>query len=313
MSSNQPRDFTRRRMLASGFATFGAALILPNLSFAGPDAAATYAIAFDGGAVVVATHGALSRISSKGEVERLPQTLLVTALAAHPTRPDGIFAALKDGGLLRSLDGGRKWTDAGIGLPAAKITALTIAALEPDMIYAALAGDGLWRSVDAGETWEFVMDRPYLDGAEHDVLSLASVGNPSGMGGIWLYAGTQAGLTRVPDCFCRWQDIMVDNAMDALAAGKPPSPTAPLPEGEPVAILASALDAPTHLYAGLERGLWASTDAGVNWARVSEGPINALAVNPADPLHLVAVRAGGLAVSRDGGVTWTIFTSFKET
>ena len=51
------------------------------------------------------------------------------------------------------------------------------------------------------------MDRPWLDDAERELLSLASVELETGMGGIWIYAGTEVGLTRVPDCFCRWQDV----------------------------------------------------------------------------------------------------------
>ncbi|RKF15466.1 exo-alpha-sialidase [Roseovarius spongiae] len=236
----------------------------------------------------------------------------MTALASHPKREGTLLAALEGGGLRRSLDGGLTWAEAGAGLPAAPITALTVAALDPDMIYAAIRGDGLWRSEDSGESWHFVMDRPYLEGTEHDVLSLVSVASPSGMGGIWLYAGTKAGLTRVPDCFCRWQDVTAGDAMDALAAGKSPPPAAPLPLGEPIANLALAPDAPQRLYAGLASGLWVSTDAGVNWAQASPGATEALAVDPADPLHLVAARESGLSVSRDGGATWTRSTPFKD-
>ncbi|KKM03632.1 hypothetical protein LCGC14_1772530, partial [marine sediment metagenome] len=124
-----------------------------------------------------------------------------------------------------------------------------------------------------------------------------------------LYAGTQAGLTRVPDCFCRWQDVTAGNAMDALAAGETPPSTAPLPNGEPVATLALA---PERIYAGLTSGLWASTDGGVNWALAYTGAIGALAVNSSDPLSLAAARDGGLSISRDGGATWTLSTPFKD-
>ncbi|MDV4146746.1 hypothetical protein [Shimia sp. FJ5] len=58
------------------------------------------------------------------------------------------------------------------------------------------------------------MDRPWLDDAERDPLALASVELETGMGGIWIYAGTEVGLARVPDCFCRWQDVQPGNAMD---------------------------------------------------------------------------------------------------
>ena len=312
MFINRTRSLSRRHMLSSGIATFGITLALPSISFSSTATSSIRAICMEDNTIVVATDHELLRISDAGNVVRVSHALAVTALANHPARPGTVLATLKDGGLSRSVDGGLTWATIGSGLPAVQITALTMAALEPSMVYAALAGDGLWRSQDTGETWEFVMDRPYLDGVEHDVLSLVSVGNPSGMGGIWLYAGTQAGLTRVPDCFCRWQDVTAGDAMDALAAGQTPPSTAPLPNGEPVATLALATKAPERIYAGLTSGLWASTDGGVNWALASTGAIGALAVNSSDPLSLAAARDGGLSISRDGGATWTLSTPFKD-
>jgi hypothetical protein len=312
MFINQPRGPSRRHVLGGGLAALGATLILPSITLAIPDTTLIRAISFDGDTVVAVTDQELLRISTAGKVERVPHALSVTALSNHPARSGTFLAALKDGGLRRSLDGGRTWSNVGFGLPANQITALTIAALDANLIYAALAEDGIWRSKDTGDTWEFVMDRPYPDGSEHDVLSLVSVGNPSGMGGIWLYAGTQVGLTRVPDCFCRWQDVTAGDAMDALAAGETLPPPKPLPAGEAIVALALAPDAPKRIYAGLMSGLWVSTDAGVNWSLVSSGAISALAVNPSDPLHLAAVRDGGLSISRDGGTTWTSTTNFKE-
>ena len=172
-------------------------------------------------------------------------------MACHPDRPGRLFAALEGGGLDRSDDGGRTWAAASGGLPLAQVTALAIAAGAPDTVYAALAGDGLWRSEDAGTSWSFVMDRPWLAEAEREVLTLASVNLASGMGGIWIYAGTDQGVTRVPDCFCRWQDVVAGDAMDSLVAGTSPALEAPLPEGEPVSALVSTHGAPERLYAAL--------------------------------------------------------------
>src|SRR5690606_11532157 len=161
---------------------------------------------------------------------------------------------------------------------AAEVAALAVAAAAPDTIYAAVAGDGLWRSEDAGTSWSFVMDRPWIAEAEREVLALASVNLASGMGGIWIYAGIDIGLTRVPDCFCRWQDVVAGDAMDALVAGDAPPPQAPLPAGEPVLALASAHSAPERLRAALPSGLWASADGGVTWSRQSDLRATALAI-----------------------------------
>lgn len=297
-----PPALSRRAFLAAGAAA--ACTAFPRSLFAGPWQGGG-ALVFDGDRIVAAGES-LVRLSFGGHAEEMPSPgRPIRALASHPDRPGRLFAAPEGGGTLRSEDSGRTWRAAGSGLPAAEVAALAVAAAAPDTIYAAVAGDGLWRSEDAGESWAFVMDRPWIAEAERDVLALASVNLASGMGGIWLYAGTEAGLTRVPDCFCRWQDVVAGDAMDALVAGAAPPPQAPLPAGEPVLALASAHAAPERLHAALPSGLWASADGGVAWSRQSDLRAVALAIDPKDPDHIVAATDGGLSQSRDGGTTWT--------
>ena len=125
------------------------------------------------------------------------------------------------------------------------------------------------------------------------------------MGGIWIYAGTEAGLTRVPDCFCRWQDVQPGDAMDALVSQDAPPSEAPLPEGEAVLALVSAPSSPATLYAALPSGVWTSKDSGVVWARVTQQPATALAAHPQDETYLAAVVGGSPHLSRDGGTSWT--------
>jgi photosystem II stability/assembly factor-like uncharacterized protein len=298
----------RRRVL---FMLGGAAAagLLPTRGAWAVSASAS-ALAFDGDALVVA--GAqLWRRDPSGDATLLPVPRSpIRALACHPDRPGRLFAALDGGGLDRSEDGGRTWVAASEGLPLAQVTALAIAAGASDTIYAALADDGLWRSEDAGTNWSFVMDRPWIAEAEREILTLASVNLASGMGGIWIYAGTGQGVTRVPDCFCRWQDVVAGDAMDALVAGTPPAPDAPLPEGERVSALVSAHGAPERLYAILPSGLWVSADGGVAWEQRSDLHAKALAVDPADPDHIAATSATDLKHSRDGGATWATLAAF---
>ncbi|WP_334061211.1 WD40/YVTN/BNR-like repeat-containing protein [Limimaricola cinnabarinus] len=314
MTTHFARALSRRRVLSSGLAAMGAMLLAPGLALSAPGTALSgtvTALAFDGPAILAVTPDGLLR--REGDAwTRLDVPTGPSALATHPDRPGMILAGWQDGALRRSLDSGQSWTPANAGLPEAAILSIAVAAQAPDTIYAALEGDGLWRSEDGGEAWTFVMDRPYLDGAEHDVLSLVSVAHETGMGGIWLYAGTRAGLTRVPDCFCRWQDVVAGDAMDALAMGQAPVEAASLPEGAPVEILALAPDTPERLYAALPSGLWLSTDAGVNWEQTASDPVTALTTDPADPLHVIAADAAGLRVSRDGGTTWSSFDLSKD-
>ena len=298
----------RRRVLAllGGVAAAG---LLPARSVSAEDTSHS-ALAFDGNALVVA--GAqVWRFDPVGDAILLPAPRSpIRALACHPDRPGRLFAALDGGGLDKSDDGCRTWSATSGELPRTQVTALAIAAGAPDTICAALAGDGLWRSEDAGTSWSFVMDRPWLAEAEREVLSLASVNLASGMGGIWVYAGTDQGVTRVPDCFCRWQNVVAGDAMGALVAGTPPAPDAPLPEDEPVSALVSAHSAPERLYAALPSGLWTSADGGVAWENRSNLQAWALAVDTADPDHIAATSNTELKHSRDGGATWATLAAF---
>ncbi|MGX9855377.1 exo-alpha-sialidase [Limimaricola variabilis] len=301
---------SRRRVLSSGLAAMGMTMLAPGLARSSPPDTVT-ALAFDGAALLAATPDGLLRRGAD-RWTRLDVPPGPVSLATHPDRPGLILAGWKDGSLRRSQNGGKSWSAADDGLPGAAILSLTLAAKAPDTVYAALEGDGLWRSENGGATWEFVMDRPYLGGAEHDVPSLVSVAHETGMGGIWIYAGTRAGLTRVPDCFCRWQDVVAGDAMEALVTGDTPVAAASLPEGEPVEILALAPNAPERLYAALPSGLWLSEDAGVNWAQATREPLTALTVDPSDPLHVLAAGTTGLRVSRDGGSSWTSYENSKD-
>lgn len=277
--------------------------VLPALS-ARAAGAASAALAFNGGALIAAGAQAWRHDPIGGPAALLATPVApIRMLASHPDRIGRLFAAHDGSGITRSDDGGRSWTVVDDGLPQAQVTALAIAAAAPDTLYATVAEDGLWRSEDAGASWSFVMDRPWIAEAEREVLALASVNLASGMGGIWIYAGTENGMTRVPDCFCRWQDVVAGDAMDALVAGAAPVPEAPLPDGEPILALVSAHTNPELLYAALPSGVWTSTDGGVVWMRANDLQSTALVIDPADETHIITATAAGLTQSRDSGIT----------
>ncbi len=301
------KDFTRlsRRAFLGAMAA-GAGLMSLPISLRAAPAAAGSAIAFDGDALILARDTLSRRDGGEGWMElSLPAAGGILSLATHPGRPGRIAAGLTSGGIALSEDGGHRWEARSQGLPGAPVTAVTVAAAEPDTIYAAIHGDGLWKSEDAGRSWALAMDRPWLADAERDVTALASVDLATGMGGIWIYAGTALGLTRVPDCFCRWQNVQPGDAMDALASGKPAPSEAPLPEGETINGLVGAASLPNRLYAALPSGIWESQDAGVVWSQRLSTSALAVAVHPTNADHIVAITGDGLVESRDGGANWT--------
>ena len=232
----------------------------------------------------------------------------IAALAIHPDQVGVIYAATRSGGLMRSRDAGLSWQPAGPGLPTVPIDAVALAAHDPRIIYVALRGDGIWHSVGAAETWEFAMDRPLVDGVEADIQVLASVGTLSGMGGYWVFAGTAKGVSKVPDCFCRWSPLESTGLTATLAKDAAPvviDPALRLPHLS-VSSLALAPSTPEVLFAGLPSGIWKSADSGATWRLMSPGiaaPL--LAVAPLDPNHVIAAATNGAILSsRDGGITW---------
>jgi photosystem II stability/assembly factor-like uncharacterized protein len=122
----------------------------------------------------------------------------VMAVTAHPEDADTLYVATHDAGVFTSADGGKTWREVNAGLGGPDVHGLAIDPREPQKLHAAVRGkgEGIYRSTDGGGTWVRVDDGP---GGEVKVL--ASVDIPTGMGGIFLYAGTAAGLQRNPDCF----------------------------------------------------------------------------------------------------------------
>jgi photosystem II stability/assembly factor-like uncharacterized protein len=158
----------------------------------------------DGRALWLGAHTGLFRSEDGGRTWRpmaLSSThprLDVMAIAAHPTDPRMLYVGTHEAGVLKSTDGGKTWGEVNGGLGGLDVHGLALDPAAPDRLHAAVreTGEGIWRTTDGGGTWTRVDDGP---GGEVKVLR--SVDISTGMGGIWLYAGTAAGLQRSPDCF----------------------------------------------------------------------------------------------------------------
>lgn len=122
----------------------------------------------------------------------------VMAVTPHTEDARTIYVATHEAGVFKTTDGGRTWHEANAGLAGVDVHGLAIDPREPQKLHAAVRdkGEGIYRSTDGGGTWVRVDDGP---GGEIKVLG--SVNISTGMGGIFLYAGTAEGLQRNPDCF----------------------------------------------------------------------------------------------------------------
>lgn len=162
------------------------------------------AVTADGRALFLGTHAGLFRSEDGGRTWKpvaLPSShshLDVMAVTPHSEDAKVVFVATHEGGVFKSTDGGATWRQANTGLGGLDVHGLAIDPREPQKLHAAVRdkGEGIYRSTDGGAKWVRVDDGP---GGEVKVL--ASVNISTGMGGIFLYAGTAEGLQRNPDCF----------------------------------------------------------------------------------------------------------------
>lgn len=121
-------------------------------------------------------------------------------MAVTPDPRDGgiVYIGTHEAGVLKTTDGGRSWSEVNGGLGGQDVHGLAIDPNTPDKLHALVRekGEGVYRTANGGQKWARVDDGP---GGETKVLT--SVNLATGMGGIYLYAGTAAGLQRNPDCF----------------------------------------------------------------------------------------------------------------
>ena len=122
----------------------------------------------------------------------------VMTIAMHPSEPSVVYVGTHEAGVLKTVDGGRTWKATNDALGGVDVHGLAVDPNAPDKLHALVRDQraGLYRSTDGGARWVRVDDGP-----AGETKVLASVNIPTGMGGIFLYAGTADGLQQSPDCF----------------------------------------------------------------------------------------------------------------
>jgi photosystem II stability/assembly factor-like uncharacterized protein len=97
------------------------------------------------------------RISLGQEFERDT----VTAFATDKTDPDVIYAAMKNAGIYKTIDGGLSWQPAHHGLSIAQVESLLIDSQNSLVLYAGTLA-GIFKTEDGGENWSRIGDGTYL-------------------------------------------------------------------------------------------------------------------------------------------------------
>ena len=223
--------------------------------------------------------------------ERLPLpdvSLEAWALAVDPRQPSTLFAGCRPLTLLRSDDGGERWTPLDLRLPpeterphTPRVTSILV---EADAVWCGIEVGGVFRSADGGNRWEPVSaGLPSLD-----IHALAR--------GQALLTATPRGLARLegerwsPTELCApWRYC---RALAVLAPGHE--------------LLCGLGDGPPGTRGGVVR----SEDDGRSWrsARLDAAPgssVWSIAVAPdGDDLAVAAAFRGELFLSEDRGHTW---------
>jgi photosystem II stability/assembly factor-like uncharacterized protein len=100
-----------------------------------------------------ATGDGFARLDEAGEAWAVELSLPgsgAQCLAVDPADPDTVFVGLREGGVRRSVDGGRTWLDC--ELPERAVFSLAVSAAD-GAVYAGTEPSRLFRSGDKGESW----------------------------------------------------------------------------------------------------------------------------------------------------------------
>ncbi len=209
-------------------------------------------------------------------------------VAVDPSDSRHVLLGTNDGGLIRSRNGGRSWSDGGAaGFANRSPRAIVFDPTNPRRVYAgSFTGGGFFRSLDGGETWQRRLFGPstlHVTNVAVDPTDQSVYINTLQNGGVWK-------STDLGDTFRR---------IDVAVAGGPFLNLS----GRGIAI--DPNQSATVYIAG-PLGVWRSLDRGATWSRVSA--VAALNVK-VDPTSSRVVYAGtntsGVLKSTDGGATFS--------
>ena len=218
---------------------------------------------------------------------------VITAIVVDPRDSNVLFASSwtrnsADGGIFRSADGGRTWSEA--GLSGQSVRALVMAPSDPRVLVAGTL-DGVYRSVDASKTWDRIS--PEHDPELRNLDSLAVDPRDPQI----IYAGTFHLPWKTSDGGRSWHPVhdgMIDDS-DVMSLL--------IDQGNSQRIFASACS-----------GIYRSDDGGAQWSKIQGIPYAArrtyaLAQDPRQPDRVYAGTSEGLWLTSDGGLNWSRATA----
>ena len=246
------------------------------------------------------------------------------AVTGVPGEPNKFYFGAAGGGVWKTLDGGRTWSNISDGYFGGSIGAVEVAKSDPNVIYVGggektlrgnvSSGYGIWKTENGGKTWVSAglknsrhVPRIKIHPTNADIVYAAVLGNiykPTQDRGI--YKSVDGGKTWSKKLYVNDQSGFVDLTLDP---------------NNPRILYASSWRAKRTPYSlssgGDGSALWKSTDSGENWTEISKNEgfpkdtlgIIGVTVSPKNSERVWAIvenkAKGGLYRSDDGGKKWT--------
>ena len=208
--------------------------------------------------------------------------LYIHQIAIHPQKPEILYAATDNQGVLKSLDGGKRWSLINHGIKSYLLYQIALHPQKPEMLYVGSWGGGVYSSVDGGNSWS--EENRGLENTAIGTLILTSPEEET------LYVATSSGVYQGKQGGKSWSPLNT-----GLSLGNEEWPQCLL-------LLPSQ---PTTLYLGTNQGLYRWMAA--QWARIEGTPfkhVTALAYNPQSRSLYVGTLGEGIHRSADAGQNW---------
>ncbi|HVT40251.1 MAG TPA: hypothetical protein VHE78_14515 [Gemmatimonadaceae bacterium] len=226
------------------------------------------------------------------------------AATGVPGRPHEFYFGSVNGGVWKSIDGGRVWRPIFDAQPVASIGAIAVAPSAPDVVYVGTGestlrdsagfGNGVYKSIDAGRSWAHVglddtqhIGKIAIDPGNADILFVAAIGQ--------LYSSSaDRGVFRSTDGGRSWQKVLFrDTSVGAVDVAIDPTNSQIV-----FACLWNTRRPPWYTYQpsnGPGGGIFKSTDGGTTWKQLSAGLPKegigrcGIAIAPSNPRRVYAV------------------------
>ena len=253
------------------------------------------------------------------------------AVTGVPGEPNLFYFGATGGGVWKTTDGGRTWSNISDGYFGGSIGAVEVAKSDPNVIYVGggevtvrgnvSSGYGVWKTEDAGKTWQKAgleksrhVPRIRVHPTDHNTVYAAVLGD--------IYKPTQErGVYKSTDGGKSWKKILyVNDQAGAVDLTLDPN--------NPRIMYASTWRiqrTPYSLSSGGDgSALWKSTDSGETWTEISKNEgfpkdtlgIIGVAVSPKNSERVWALvenkEKGGLYRSEDGGKKWSIVNDERK-